>query len=105
LKTLTLVKQHLNRELGIGGVVLTMHDPRVRLTQQVAEEVRRYFGDQALATVIPRNVRLSEAPSHGVPVNVYDPRSRGSEAYRKLARELIERYDLQPLAKRNRVAA
>jgi chromosome partitioning protein len=105
LKTLTLVKQHLNRELGIGGVVLTMHDPRVRLTQQVAEEVRRYFGDQALATVIPRNVRLSEAPSHGVPVNVYDPRSRGSEAYRKLARELIERFDLQPTVKRERVAA
>jgi chromosome partitioning protein len=105
LKTLTLVKQHLNRDLAIGGVVLTMHDPRVRLTQQVAEEVRRYFGDQALETVIPRNVRLSEAPSHGVPVNVYDPRSRGSEAYRSLARELEERFSLQPSADGRRVAA
>ncbi len=105
LKTLTLVKQHLNRDLSVGGVVLTMHDPRVRLTQQVAEEVRRYFGSQALRTVIPRNVRLSEAPSHGVPVNVYDPRSRGSEAYRSLARELAERFSLEPSARRSRAAA
>jgi chromosome partitioning protein len=104
LKTLTLVKQHLNRDLSIGGVVLTMHDPRVRLTQQVAEEVRRYFGEQALKTVIPRNVRLSEAPSHGVPVNVYDARSRGAEAYRSLARELAERFSLEP-ARHRRVAA
>jgi chromosome partitioning protein len=104
LKTLTLVKQHLNRDLSIGGVVLTMHDPRVRLTQQVAEEVRRYFGGQALKTVIPRNVRLSEAPSHGVPVNVYDARSRGAEAYRSLARELAERFSLEP-ARHRRVAA
>jgi chromosome partitioning protein len=105
LKTLTLVKQHLNRELGIGGVVLTMHDPRVRLTQQVAEEVRRYFGSQALKTVIPRNVRLSEAPSHGIPVSVYDPRSRGSEAYRRLARELEERFSLEPSRQQKSVAA
>jgi chromosome partitioning protein len=105
LKTLTLVKQHLNRELSVGGVVLTMHDPRVRLTQQVAEEVRRYFGDQAMQTVIPRNVRLSEAPSHGVPVNVYDPRSRGSEAYRSLARELAERFAMEPSRRGSRVAA
>jgi chromosome partitioning protein len=100
LKTLTLVKQHLNHDLSVGGVVLTMHDPRVRLTQQVAEEVRRYFGGQALKTVIPRNVRLSEAPSHGVPVNVYDPRSRGAEAYRSLARELAERFSLEPARRR-----
>jgi chromosome partitioning protein len=105
LKTLTLVKQHLNRELGIGGVVLTMHDPRVRLTQQVAEEVRRYFGSQALKTVSPRNVRLSEAPSHGIPVSVYDPRSRGSEAYRRLARELEERFSLEPSRQQKSVAA
>jgi chromosome partitioning protein len=105
LKTLTLVKQHLNRELSVGGVVLTMHDPRVRLTQQVAEEVRRYFGDQALATVIPRNVRLSEAPSHGIPVNLYDSRSRGSEAYRSLARELTERFALEPASSRTSRAA
>jgi chromosome partitioning protein len=105
LKTLTLVKQHLNRELSVGGVVLTMHDPRVRLTQQVAEEVRQYFGSQAMETVIPRNVRLSEAPSHGVPVNFYDPRSRGSEAYRKLARELEARFSLQPSGRRPKRAA
>lgn len=105
LKTLTLVKQHLNRELSVGGVVLTMHDPRVRLTQQVAEEVRRYFGSQTLDTVIPRNVRLSEAPSHGVPVNVYDPRSRGSEAYRGLARELADRFGIEPSSKRKRTVA
>ena len=105
LKTLTLVKQHLNHDLSVGGVVLTMHDPRVRLTQQVAEEVRRYFGDQAMDTVIPRNVRLSEAPSHGVPVNIYDPRSRGSEAYRSLARELAERFSLEPSGRASRAAA
>jgi len=99
------VKQHLNHELSIGGVVLTMHDPRVRLTQQVAEEVRRYFGSQALRTVIPRNVRLSEAPSHGVPISLYDPRSRGTDAYRKLARELVERFSLQPSSRRSRAAA
>ena len=62
----------------------------------MAEEVRRYFGDQALDTVIPRNIRLSEAPSHGIPVNLYDPRSRGAEAYRSLARELAERFSLEP---------
>jgi len=104
LKTLTLVKQHLNRELSVGGVVLTMHDPRVRLTQQVAEEVRRYFGHQALDTVIPRNVRLSEAPSHGVPVNIYDPRSRGADAYRSLAREMAERFALRPSGGAKRAA-
>ena len=81
-----------------------MHDPRVRLTQQVAEEVRRYFGPQALKTVIPRNIRLSEAPSHGVPVNVYDARSRGSEAYRSLARELVERFAIHPAGGARRAA-
>jgi len=77
---------------------------RRRSSQQVAEEVRRYFGHQALDTVIPRNVRLSEAPSHGVPVNIYDPRSRGADAYRSLAREMAERFALRPSGGAKRAA-
>ncbi|MBM3462979.1 MAG: ParA family protein [Armatimonadetes bacterium] len=86
-----LVRRHLNRGLAIEGVLLTMYDGRLNLTAQVAGEVRQFFGDKVYQTAIPRNVKLSEAPSFGQPALIYDPRSRGSEAYRELAKEVIER--------------
>ena len=88
LATVRLVKRKLNPRLALEGVLLTMFDSRTNLSLQVAEEVKRHFPGQVYATVIPRNVRLSEAPSHGKPVTAYDPYSRGSEAYTALAEEL-----------------
>ena len=88
LATVRLVKRGLNPKLSLEGVLLTMFDSRTNLSLQVAEEVKRHFPGQVYATVIPRNVRLSEAPSHGKPVLDYDPWSRGTEAYRALAEEL-----------------
>ncbi|MFW5980193.1 MAG: ParA family protein [Bacillota bacterium] len=88
IKTINLVKKSLNSDLEIEGVVLTMYDARTNLSQQVIEEVKEYFGDKVYNTVIPRNVRLSEAPSFGQPINVYDSNSRGAKAYRKLAKEV-----------------
>ena len=92
LATVRLVKRGLNPRLALEGVLLTMFDGRTNLSLQVAEEVKRHFPGQVYATVIPRNVRLSEAPSHGKPVCAYDPYSRGAEAYKLLAQELIERH-------------
>jgi chromosome partitioning protein len=89
MKTVDLVKRKLNPGLEIGLVILTMYDNRVRLAQQVVAEVRKAFGSRVAKTVIPRNVRLSEAPSHGLPVTVYDPRSRGAQAYRDIAQEVL----------------
>jgi len=94
MRTVQLVGDNLNRELELGGVVLTMFDGRTNLSQQVVDEVRGYFGDRAYATVIPRTVRLSEAPSFGQPITVFDPHSRGSRAYQRLAREVGERLGL-----------
>jgi chromosome partitioning protein len=94
MRTVQLVSDNLNRELELGGVVLTMFDGRTNLSQQVVDEVRAYFGDQAYATVIPRTVRLSEAPSFGQPITVFDPSSRGARAYQRLADEVIERLEL-----------
>jgi chromosome partitioning protein len=88
MKTVELVKRHMNPALEIGLVVLTMYDNRQRLAQQVVEEVRQAFGARVSPTLVPRNVRLSEAPSHGKPVTVYDPRSRGAAAYREIAQEV-----------------
>lgn len=90
LGTVRIVKRSLNPKIGMEGVVLTMYDSRTNLSMQVAEEVKRHFPGQVYATVIPRNVRLSEAPSHGKPIDVYDPFSRGAEAYSRLAEEVIE---------------
>ena len=87
--TVGLVREHLNPALEIGGVLMTMFDARTNLSQQVVDEVRRFFGDRVFNTVIPRNVRLSEAPSHGEPITLYDQHCRGAQAYRDLARELI----------------
>ena len=88
LSTVRLVKRKLNPRLALEGVLLTMFDSRTNLSLQVAEEVKRHFPGQVYATVIPRNVRLSEAPSHGKPVSAYDPYSRGAEAYAALAQEI-----------------
>jgi len=83
------VRTHLNPKLGVGMVVLTMHDERINLSRQVIGEVRGFFGERVAETVIPRNVRLSEAPSFGQPIAVYDPRSKGAQAYAELALEVI----------------
>jgi chromosome partitioning protein len=89
LTTVRLIKRGLNPTIALEGVLLTMFDSRTNLSLQVAEEVKRHFPGQVYATVIPRNVRLSEAPSHGKPVSDYDPFSRGAEAYNALAEELV----------------
>ncbi len=89
MNTIKLVKQNLNKELDLEGVVLTMFDGRTNLSIQVVDEVKKYFRDKVYRSIIPRNVRLSEAPSHGKPVMIYDKRSRGAELYHELAREVM----------------
>jgi len=89
LNTVRLVQKHLNTTLQIEGVLLTMFDARTNLGIQVIEEVKKYFQQKVYRTVIPRNVRLSEAPSHGQPIITYDPRSKGAEVYMELAKEVI----------------
>ncbi len=89
--TMRRVRSALNPALDIEGVLLTMFDERTNLGQQVATNVREFFQEKVFRTVIPRNVRLGEAPSHGLPVMLYDPKSRGAEAYQALARELLGR--------------
>jgi chromosome partitioning protein len=88
VQNVELVKAHLNPRLEISTVVLTMYDARTKLSSQVAADVRNYFGDRVCTTVIPRSVRLSEAPSYGQPISIFDPLSRGSHAYRELAEEV-----------------
>lgn len=89
INTIKLVKNNLNPDLEIEGVLLTMYDARTNLSQQVIEEVLNYFSDKVYKTIIPRNVRLSEAPSFGKPINLYDSSSKGAEAYRNLAKEVV----------------
>lgn len=96
LRTIELVHQHLNRDLIVDGILLTMFDARTNLAAQVADEVQEHFGGLVFDTVVPRNVRLSEAPSFGQPIIDYDPTSRGAEAYRELAAEYMRRNDLVP---------
>jgi chromosome partitioning protein len=91
LESVRLVRTHLNPNLEVFGVVMTMYDGRTRLSQQVVEEVRDFFGDKVFETLIPRTVRLSEAPSFGQPVTIYDSNGKGSESYRQLAKEVIAR--------------
>src|ERR1700761_3387201 len=98
LKTIELVRANLNPTLEIQGIVLTMFDKRNKLSDQVAADVRQNMGEKVYATVIPRNVRISEAPSHGVPALVYDLRCPGSQAYIKLAGELIQRERIRAAA-------
>ena len=89
INTINLVKKHLNKSLEIEGAVLTMYDMRTNLSNQVVREVKRYFNDKVYKTVIPRNVRLSEAPSYGMPISLYDPKSKGARCYEKLAKEVL----------------
>ena len=90
MDTVRLVQKHLNRSLQVEGVVLTMFDARTNLSIEVAEEVRKHFTNKVYQTLIPRNVRLSEAPSYGMPISLYDPRSKGAKAYEKFAKELLK---------------
>lgn len=94
LNTISLVKKHLNKELEIEGAVLTMYDMRTNLSNQVVREVNKYFGNSVFRTVIPRNIKLSEAPSFGMPISLYDPRSKGAKCYEKLAREFIKKNEI-----------
>ncbi|CAI2565148.1 Sporulation initiation inhibitor protein Soj [Apilactobacillus kunkeei] len=89
LNTVQLVKKHFNPDLDVEGVLLTMYDSRTKLGQQVNDEVRKYFGDKVYDTIITRNVRLSEAPSYGLPIIDYDPNSKGSELYMQFAKEVL----------------
>ncbi|MDO4546754.1 MAG: AAA family ATPase [Clostridia bacterium] len=91
MNTLTLVRKRLNPALEVEGVLLTMLDGRTNLGTQVVEEVKKYFRDRVFSTVVPRNVRLGEAPSHGLPIHIYDEKCPGTAAYRQLAREVIDR--------------
>lgn len=92
LDTVERIRETYNAELAVEGVVLTMYDERMILAQSVASELREYFGERLCETTIPRNVRLAEAPSHGKPALLYDPRSRGAESYIKLAKEIIQKH-------------
>jgi len=91
MNTIARVQRGLNPGLKLEGVVITMYDGRTNLSLQVADEVKKHFRDSVFSTVIPRSVRLGEAPSHGQPIHEYDPRSAGAVAYRQLAREIIQR--------------
>ena len=99
LNTVNLVKKHLNKEIRIEGALLTMYDMRTNLSNQVVKEVKKYFDDKVYKTVIPRNVRLSEAPSYGMPITEYDPRSKGAKSYTKFAREFLKLNEEEKKAK------
>ena len=106
MSTLDRVSQSFNSGLALEGVLLTMYDDRTNLALQVTENLKAFFNDKLLTTNIPRNIRLAEAPSHGKPVSLYDPKSRGAEAYRELAFEILTRNNLEsPEAKRRKAAA
>ncbi len=92
LDTIERIRSGLNPILAIEGVLLTMFDDRTNLAQQVTAELNRFFGDKLFVTTIPRNVRLAEAPSHGKPVLLYDPKSRGADSYIQLAKEIIPKH-------------
>ncbi|MDE6427396.1 MAG: AAA family ATPase [Muribaculaceae bacterium] len=92
LNTIRIIKSKLNPSLEIEGFLLTMYDARLRLANQIYEELKGHFGDMVFDTVIPRNIRLSEAPSHGLPVLIYDPASRGATSHQQLAREIIKKH-------------
>lgn len=91
IHTVNLVKERLNPQLAMEGVVFTMYDSRTNLSSQVVDNVKQHFKQNVFKTVIPRNIRLAEAPSYGMPISTYDPKSAGAEAYRSLAKEIIKR--------------
>jgi chromosome partitioning protein len=96
MKTVKLVQKHVNTQLEIEGIVLTMYDGRLNLSKQVAEEIAQVFGSRVYKTLVARNVRLSEAPSYGQPVYLYDASSRGSQNYRELTHEFLSAQGLSP---------
>lgn len=104
METITGVRQTLNPRLHIEGLLRTMYDPRISLTNEVSRQLISHFGDQVYRTVIPRNVRLAEAPSHGKPVLAYDKNSRGAIAYLALAGEMIRRHDIKFKTQREAVS-
>lgn len=99
INTINLVKKHLNKNIEIEGALLTMYDGRTNLSNQVVKEVKNSFGDKVYKTVIPRNVKLSEAPSYGMPITVYDPRSKGAKSYEKVVKELLKNNEIATKAK------
>ena len=99
INTINLVKKHLNKEIQIEGALLTMYDVRTNLSNQVVKEVKKYFDEKVYKTVIPRNVRLSEAPSYGMPITEYDPRSKGAKSYIKFAKEFLKTNEEEKKAK------
>ena len=99
LNTINLVKKHLNKDIVIEGALLTMYDIRTNLSNQVVKEVKKYFENKVYKTVIPRNVRLSEAPSYGMPITEYDPRSKGAKSYIKFAKEFLKNNEEEKKAK------
>lgn len=90
LNTVELVRKHMNKDFKVEGALLTMYDARTNLSNQVVKEVKRYFEDKVYKNVIPRNVKLSEAPSYGMPITLYDPRSKGAKSYEKFTREFLK---------------
>lgn len=94
MHTIELVRQNLNPDLSVAGIILTMYDSRNNLANQVTDEVRGFFKDKVFGSVIPRNVKLSESPSHGQPIYLYDPKSKGAEMYNSLAQEIHDRLSL-----------
>lgn len=99
LNTINLVKKHLNKKIAIEGALLTMYDIRTNLSNQVVKEVKKYFNDKVYKTIIPRNVRLSEAPSYGMPITEYDPKSKGAKSYEKFTREFLKNNEDEKKAK------
>ncbi|HRZ64981.1 MAG TPA: ParA family protein [Spirochaetia bacterium] len=98
LQTVSLVQKQMNRDLKVGGIFFTMYDSRTKLAQEVVQQVTGYFKDRVFKTIVPRNVRLSEAPSHGLPICLYDPACIGAKSYEALAAELLEREAASPPA-------
>ena len=99
INTIDLVKKHLNKDIEVEGALLTMYDIRTNLSNQVVKEVKKYFNDKVYKTVIPRNVRLSEAPSYGMPITEYDSRSKGAKSYEKFAKEFLKSNEADKKAK------
>ena len=99
LNTINLVKKHLNKNIQVEGALLTMYDVRTNLSNQVVKEVKKYFDNKVYKTVIPRNVRLSEAPSYGMPITEYDPRSKGAKSYIKFTKEFLKMNEEEKKAK------
>ena len=102
LNTVELVRKHLNKNLYVEGAILTMYDIRTNLANQVVREVKRFFQKKVYKTVIPRNVKVSEAPSYGMPITIYDPKSKGARSYEKFAKEFLKWNELEQKARASR---